>query len=261
MKIIALNGSGRRKGNTFKVLAVLERNFANLAAKNGVPIEFELLNLHDYKINHCIGCRNCMDKGENLCPYQDDVPAIKQKMHEADAIIFASPVYVGDVSSMMKALIDRLAYMCHRQELAEKYAFIIASVHSSGLNHTIQTMGAAVFSWGMNFIGSKGFRVKIEDTMQTVEEKYHKSLHKISESIIDVIEKKKYLKPSLSSLLVFRIQQKYRSISNDSIDYTYWKEKGWIDPNASFYYPHRTGKLKIVLAYYLFKIVDRLFVQ
>jgi multimeric flavodoxin WrbA len=202
-----------------------------------------------------------MERGEDYCPHKDDVPLIKQKMCEADGIIFASPVYVGDVSSMMKALIDRLAYMCHRQELADKCALIIASVHSSGLGHTIQTMGAAVFSWGLYFAGKHGFRVNLNDTTDTVAGKYHKPLAKLSKNLFDAVEHQKFLFPSVANLLIFRIQQKYRSNPNAGLDATYWHEKGWSDPRTSYYFPHNAGKGKVAAAKFLFKIVDGIFIR
>ena len=49
-------------------------------------------------------------------------------MDAADGIIFASPVYVNDVSGIAKTWIDRLAYVCHRPAFAGKCAYLIATV-------------------------------------------------------------------------------------------------------------------------------------
>lgn len=52
--------------------------------------------------------------GEDHCPLRDDVSEIKKKIDDADIIILASPVYVEDVSGLLKNWIDRMAFVCHR---------------------------------------------------------------------------------------------------------------------------------------------------
>ncbi|MEJ2249472.1 MAG: flavodoxin family protein, partial [Candidatus Lokiarchaeota archaeon] len=157
IKILAIISSNRKNGHTSKVISLIKERMEQLTKNKDDNLEFEKIFLGDYEINHCKGCRVCMDSGEELCPWKDDIPLIKEKMKKADATIFASPVYVGDVSSSMKALIDRLAYICHRQEFYKKYAMIVATTHQTSLKRTIHTMGAATYSWGFKTVGSKGF--------------------------------------------------------------------------------------------------------
>lgn len=77
-------------------------------------VEFEYLFLKDANLKPCIGCYNCMAKGEDKCPLKDDRAAIELKLLAADGFILSSPVYVGNVSWLMKNFIDRFAYMNHR---------------------------------------------------------------------------------------------------------------------------------------------------
>jgi len=119
MKVLIIIGSGRKRGNTANVANLLIKRIEEKASKDGNVLEIDKLHLSDYDLRHCIGCRNCMDRGEDRCPLNDDLYIIKKKMDESDVIIFGSPVYIDNVSSMMKSLIDRLAYICHRQEFYE----------------------------------------------------------------------------------------------------------------------------------------------
>ena len=141
MKIVAIISSHRKNGHTSRIVSLLKEEVEKLALDDGETIDFEKLFLGDYEINHCKGCRACMERSEEFCPWKDDVPLIKSKIKEADGMIFASPVYVGDVSSSMKALIDRLAYTCHRQEFYDKCALILVTTNATSLKRTIHTMG------------------------------------------------------------------------------------------------------------------------
>jgi multimeric flavodoxin WrbA len=118
MKILAIVSSYRKKGNTAQVVRLIEERMRHLAARKYEALRFDTLYLGQYDVQMCRGCRVCFDKGEDKCPLRDDLLAIKTKMSTADGVIFASPVYVGDVNGAMKNLIDRLAHVCHRPEFA-----------------------------------------------------------------------------------------------------------------------------------------------
>ncbi|MHA1278256.1 MAG: flavodoxin family protein [Candidatus Helarchaeota archaeon] len=100
MKVVAFNGSPRKNGNTKQAIEIV---FEELA-KEG--IETELVQLRDKEIKPCIACFKCT--GKNKCMSQDDdLNELLEKMIAADGIILGSPTYFANVSSRMKALIDR----------------------------------------------------------------------------------------------------------------------------------------------------------
>lgn len=86
MKVLVVMGSPR-KGNTYRAA----ERIRELMESYG-PVEFEYLWLDTANLSQCRGCFTCIAKGEEKCPLRDDAPAIEQKMHEADGVIFASPV-------------------------------------------------------------------------------------------------------------------------------------------------------------------------
>ncbi len=233
-----------------------------LAQKDNQKIGFETLFLGDYKINHCKGCRTCMDIGETLCPWKDDIPQIKSKIIDVDGIIFASPVFVGDVSSSMKALIDRLAYICHRQEFYEKCALILATTHATSLKRTIHTIGAATYSWGFKTIGTKGFKtLSSNDSEESLKTRYNKDIKKLAKKLYYGVKNKQYLNPSIISLITFKIQQRSRANPELSlpIDYNYWKEKGWTDPKRKYYLEIHTNFIKYTISKFLTKLISLFF--
>ena len=137
MRILACIGSYRQNGNTAQVVGLIEACLHALAARNNETLEMEALYLGHEEIRMCRGCRVCFDEGEEKCPLEDGMQAIKTKMSEADGLLVASPVYVNDVSGAMKNWMDRLAYVCHRPEFAGKCAYLVATVGDGPTAHLL----------------------------------------------------------------------------------------------------------------------------
>lgn len=100
-KILVLSGSPRINGNT----DMLVSSFVKGAEKNH---DVEVVSVHDFTINPCIGCNTCFDRENNDCFQDDDMVSIYNKLREADILVVASPVYFYGISSQLKGVIDRL---------------------------------------------------------------------------------------------------------------------------------------------------------
>jgi len=101
MKIITILGSPRKKGNTAKVLSMFEDKVEN-------NHEVERVNVTKYNVDGCLGCYKCQEsKDEPGCVQKDDALTIFEKMIQADAIVYASPLYCWSFTSQIKPLIDR----------------------------------------------------------------------------------------------------------------------------------------------------------
>ena len=263
MKFLIIVSSGRKSGNTSKVASLLLKKIEKLASEDKEQFQVEKLFLTDYNLKHCIGCRNCMDRGEERCPLNDDLSKIKMKLDEADSIIFGSPVYVDNVSSVMKALIDRLAYICHRQEFYEKSAFVYSTSGGSSNKHTNRAIAGALLSWGFNLLGTAGFITDYFDSEAEVVEKYGKKLDQMAKKVYESVKKKSYQNPSVLSLAIFKLQQKHRANPKIShpLDYKYWKEKGWAESGANYYGEHKTKLLKLVISRILYATISFIFVR
>ena len=102
MKLLALNGSPRADGNTFRYLTmILDR-----AKTQGA--ETELVQLCDKSLRGCRGCYECVTA--KRCTLDDDFQAIFPKMAEADAILLGSPVYHSSITAELKAVLDRAGF-------------------------------------------------------------------------------------------------------------------------------------------------------
>ncbi len=105
MKIVAINGSHRGAAGYTQFL--IDKIFAG-ATENGAICES--IPLARYKIERCLGCNHCQSPNGILkCIYneKDDVAAIFKKIEEADLVIYASPVYIFNISGLLKIFLER----------------------------------------------------------------------------------------------------------------------------------------------------------
>ena len=96
MKVLVIMGSPR-KGNTYRAAKRIED-----AMRSHGDVGFEYLMLGDVALAPCRGCMACLEWGEEHCPVRDDAPAVREKLQDADGVIFASPVYGLAVTGQMK---------------------------------------------------------------------------------------------------------------------------------------------------------------
>ena len=107
MKVIAFNGSPRKKWNTATLLEKALEGAASRGAKT------ELIHLYDLNYKGCISCFACKTKGGKSygrCAVKDDLTPVFRKIEKADAIILGSPIYFGTVSGEMKSFMERLLF-------------------------------------------------------------------------------------------------------------------------------------------------------
>lgn len=103
MKITAFNGSPRGdSGNTH----VMVQEFLNGATDGGA--EVENIFLVKKEIKHCLGCFKCWTKTPGKCIIKDDMAELQSKFISSDIVVFATPLYVDNVTGIMKNFMDRL---------------------------------------------------------------------------------------------------------------------------------------------------------
>ncbi len=241
MNIIFICGNNRKNGNTDQILSLLEKSLKELQG-GGQPLEIEQIRLGERRIETCRGCRACFERGEQHCPHKDDVQGIAAKMLAADLLVFASPVYVDDVSGLMKNWIDRLAYFCHRPAFAGKPAFVIATSGSSPTGHTVKTLQGALLTWGFHLGGSAGFIMGARMAKAEVEKRFTLKIGKIAARLLREVRVAPVRPPSLIELVVFKIQQHaWKQAEKDTLDYQYWHAQGWFEPDCAYFIPRRVS--------------------
>ena len=100
MKILGLEGSPRKNGNTEKLV----KTILDGAAEKGADTTF--YKLVKMNISLCLGCFSCRETG--TCVTEDDIQLLHEEIQASDAIILGSPVYMWQVSGQTKLFMDRL---------------------------------------------------------------------------------------------------------------------------------------------------------
>ncbi|WP_027389700.1 flavodoxin family protein [Chrysiogenes arsenatis] len=137
MKVVAFNGSPRQGGNTEILLQAV------LTPIKAAGIETELVQIGGQALRGCVACMHCRTKHPGRCGITNDqMNSYIEKMREADGILLGSPTYFADVTSEMKALIDRGGYVTrgHNAELKRKIGAAVVAVRRGGATHAFDTM-------------------------------------------------------------------------------------------------------------------------
>lgn len=137
MKVIGINGSARRNGNT----AILIETVFEELKKNG--IETKMIQLGCEGIKPCMACYGCVRSKDEKCVITEDIlNYCIGELKEADGIILGSPTYFADVTADMKAFIDRVGMVSRSSGDLLKYkaAASVVAVRRGGSLHAFDTM-------------------------------------------------------------------------------------------------------------------------
>ena len=177
MKVVALNGSARKNGNT----AILINYVLRELEQEG--IETELVQLAGKKIRGCVACMKCWENKDQRCAVTNDVlNTCIEKMIAADGIILVSPTYFANVSTEMKALIDRagMTSIANDRMFKRKVGAAVVAVRRGGAVHVFNSINHFFFIgqmivpgsiyWNMGFGLDKGEVEKDDEGVSTMKE-------------------------------------------------------------------------------------------
>ena len=132
MKVLAINGSPREKGNTYLALCEV------LGEVEKQGHETEILHIGNKVIRGCMGCGACKKLGK--CAFGDaEFEEWVKKLQEADAIVLGSPVYFGGIAGTLKCFLDRAFYF-GRGALKGKVGAGVVAVRRGGSTSAVQQL-------------------------------------------------------------------------------------------------------------------------
>ncbi|NLK27772.1 MAG: flavodoxin family protein [Clostridiales bacterium] len=169
MKVIAINGSPKQKGNTYIALKLV----CDELEKKG--IETEIINIGNRNIKGCVACGGCKD---GQCIFNDEkLRGIINNIFSADGILLGSPVYYSGISGTMKSFLDRLFYASHGR-MRLKIGAALAVSRRSGevavfdqLNHYFlisEMLVAPSYYWNVIHGGSPGEVLQDQEGITTL---------------------------------------------------------------------------------------------
>ena len=225
-----------RKGNTYEAC---ERLHGELDKK--IDVEFEYLWLKDVNLQPCRGCFNCFIVGDAACPNQDDAPVIRQKMLAADCIIFALPVYVMNVTGLMKNFMDRFGHTGHRPPFFNTKALILVNTAGGGLKSVLKYMNKIIRVWGFEVIGRVGLLTP-PDPDSSNPSRLAKGadaiLSRAASALAESLDSRHRRKsPGLYEVGFFHVWRAMPATLEKyyPYDYRYWRDKGWFAPGLRYY--------------------------
>jgi multimeric flavodoxin WrbA len=177
MKVVAFNGSARKDGNT---AILINHVFKELEEEE---IETELIQLAGAKIHGCIACMKCFENKDQRCSVKDDVVNdCIEKMLAADGIILGSPTYFANISTEMKALIDRAGMVSRANSnmLTRKVGAAVVAARRAGSIHVFNSINHFFFIgqmivpgssyWNVGFGRQKGEVEKDDEGIETMKD-------------------------------------------------------------------------------------------
>lgn len=176
MKVIAINGSPRKEGNTSHAIQMV----GDVLKKH--DIDLEVIQVGNQSISGCLACNACAKSRDEKCVIKgDQVNEWIQKMKEADGIILASPVHYASIAGNMKSFLDRAFYVAGMNGglFRHKVATSLVAVRRSGgmptfneLNNYINYSEMFVATsnyWHVIHGNRKGEVLKDEEGVQVME--------------------------------------------------------------------------------------------
>jgi len=158
MKVLAINGSARKNGNTTRLINIV---FEQL---NKEGIQTELVELAGQNVRGCLACYKCFQNKTGKCSNENDVVnEVIDKMTRADGIILASPTYFANVTSELKALIDRagLVAIANNYLFARKVGAAVVAVRRAGSVNVFDAINKFFFINQMVVPGSRYWNLGI----------------------------------------------------------------------------------------------------
>lgn len=137
--ILVISSSPRKESNS----EMLCDRFIEGAQQAGHYTEKILLK--DCNIGYCVGCGYCLESG-GVCAKKDDMNWILEKMHQADVIVLATPVYKSCMCAQLKTLIDRMFAGNPTLINKEFYFIAAAAAPKSAMESTMESMRGCTFA-------------------------------------------------------------------------------------------------------------------
>jgi multimeric flavodoxin WrbA len=149
MKVIAINGSPRKKWNTAKLLEMALKGAASQGA------ETEIVHLYDLTFKGCTSCFSCKTKGGKhygKCGYLDELTPVLKRIETVDALILGSPIYLGITTGEMRSFMERLIfpYLAYTDPLQSLFPKKIKTGFIYTMNVTSDEMHERGYDWHFN---------------------------------------------------------------------------------------------------------------
>lgn len=231
LNICAIVGSNSKNSNTL----YFTKKFLNeLEKKIDINLNIKIYHLHNYNIKTCNGCLMCSKVGK--CYLPDDMDFLKSEMISSDLIIWASPVYVNNVSGVMKNFIDRISDWTHIMRLAGKTGIVISTTSHGGDIYVRDYLKSIL--WNMGVVTLADYNMCVDFPQELYSGEKEKILiEKYTSDVINLIKNNKLEATLMHEFIFNSLKNMVNSVmktdaKNLSAEVKFWKENDMINFNT-----------------------------
>ena len=227
MEITIIHGQMHR-GSTYHITDMLKNR---LSDEDTVVHEFYMPKDAP---GYCVGCFQCIFKGEKFCPEAPKVQKISEAMMASQVIIIDSPTYCFEMTGQLKTMFDHFAYlwMSHRPEgeMFSKIGVVVSTAAGAGAKNVTKSIRRQLFWWGIPKIYSLSFNVNAS-AWEDVQEKAMKKIEReVEETSVRIQSASGKSKPGIKTKLFFSIMRKMQgSNSWNKVDKEHWVNNHWLE--------------------------------
>lgn len=226
MEITLIHGQ-MHKGSTYHIAASLKEK---LADKDTTVHEFFLPKDGP---TFCVGCFQCILKGETYCQETVKVQKIKEAMLRSKVIVVDSPTYCFEMTGQLKTLFDHFAYqwMSHRPEgeMFGKIGVVVSTSAGAGEKNVTKSIRRQLFWWGIPRVHKLSFKV-VASSWEDVSEKVRRKIEKeVDDTALRIKAEAKSVKPKLKTKAIFNVMRKMQQSNTwNMLDKEHWQRNQWI---------------------------------
>ncbi|WP_315121775.1 flavodoxin family protein [uncultured Clostridium sp.] len=152
MNILSVLASPQKQGNTAILLKEYLKGVEDLTSSS----QIETIYLQSKNIQYCTGCNTCQKSSQSQCILKDDMQDIYKSVEKADVLVFATPVYVFNMTGQLKTFLDRLHALDYNTLLNKKIVLLTtygdSTEANAGVQNIVQSIAMLSKYVGMEFI-------------------------------------------------------------------------------------------------------------
>ena len=226
MDITIIHGQAH-KGSTYHITDMIRERIGS-----------DNTEIHEYFMikdtpGFCVGCYNCILKGEQYCPHAEKIQEICASMIKSKVIIIDSPTYCYEMTGQLKTLFDHYGYMwmSHRprKEMFNKVGIAVSTAAGAGAKNVVKSIERQMFWWGIPKVYKLNFNVSAMKWDGVSEKTKIKIMNRINQISEDIKSSVNNVKPNIKTKLLFNILRKMQIGNNYNMtDRSYWENNGWL---------------------------------
>ncbi len=226
IEITIIHGQNH-KGSTYHITDMLRKR---LSDEDSVIHEFYLPKDSP---GYCVGCFQCIYKGEEFCPEREKVQRISEAMLKSEVIIFDSPTYCFEMTGQLKSLFDHFAYfwMSHRPrgEMFTKTGVVVSTAAGAGAKNVTKSIRRQLFWWGIPKTHRLHFNVNASSWEDVSEKTRNKIVREVDETAQSIEKDLHQSGPGIKTRILFNVMRKMQASNTwNQVDREHWENSLWL---------------------------------